>query len=999
MASNGKVADPGVSIDRKRLFTIAGIGALLVTVLTVASAYANHVTTAGEPELFNLEHVYNFNPSVLDGNTDLFPNGVTAGETVGSDVEFFTHNVPLRDYTTGQLVDELGNPVSEPVYGERDFAVMGSYDRGGVIFDITDPENPEFVNVAPCQQPRNDVGVKKFDDPITGGERVVLALSQQTGTPCPNLDVAGGGDPSGVLINTGPNAGDLYAAVQWGDTGAITGQTADLVYAGTGCTPAHYAPYGGPTAFAGKIAIVTMRVDRVTGVEDCPTFSFVQKVQAAEQMGAIAFIQVDEDDIPRTGVTAVTATIPAVEINNSDGLPIVDQMLGGTTVNATLTPGSATVPIFGNAAGSGGIGVFDITDPYNPGAMYRVMTSADGVHNFAFHPTAPFGYVSPGELPGGIQDMPIFDFTNLDAPTVTEGLDAPQTPGGIHDVELSITGDFIYAASENNYHIYDNTDPANPVQVGLVGALPQNPPTVPTSGSYAHGLFPDTDQEIMVGQVESIVAGGFLAPGTCPGEGLATYAISDSVVPGSSKELPVGPISVYNPPVVGDPAPRFCTSHFGRFAPGTRAFTLGWYIAGVRVIDFSDPFLPVEVAAAVMADGAGTSNTWAAKVHRGPYIYAGDMERGFDVFKWTGDGDAPWEDNGDSNTPPDAVDDSDNVDFGGTVDVDVLTNDTDADGDDLSVIGWSQASHGSVSEASPGVLRYEHNGFSGGGEVDEFAYTISDGNGGTDTATVSITIAEPEARDKVTGGGYLLPTDGKKINFGFNAKQKADGVSGHLTLNDKSASVKVRIDAVTSLTEVGSNCGDVANSATTAQFVGSGTFNGDAAEFRVCVADNGEPGNSPKGSDMFYLECISGCDYNTGDRTADDVIDGGNIQVHASEGTTTGDPGEAPSAGGSSSQSTSEASVLILDPMLITHSSAATELLTVIAYDAAGVEMAGVEVRLESVAPDGGITEAVAITDQLGIAVFTTAVLTGDVDHTAYVGELSSNSVDITGLL
>ncbi len=966
------------TLDRRRRTAVL-VGALVVVMglLAIATmAGANHVTTAGDPELFNLEHVYNFNPGDHEDRGGL-------GSTVGSDVEMFSHSVPLRNYETGQLVDAAGNPVTEPVYAERDFAVMGSYDRGGYIFDITDPENPEFVNVAPCRQPRNDVGVRKFFDPVTGQDRVVLALSQQTGTPCPNLDTAGGGDPAGVQINSGPNAGDVYDAVQWGDTAPLANQTANFRYAGTGCSDAQYAANNGgdPLAFQGKIAIVTMRIDRATGVEDCPTFTFFQKVRAAENAGAIGFVQVDEDDIPRTGVTAVTAAIPGVEISNSEGLPIVDQLLDGTTVNATLTPGTPTVAIFGNAAGSGGIGVFDITDPYNPGAMYRVMTTADGVHNFIFHPTAPFGYVSPGELPGGIQDMPIIDFTNLDAPTIKEGLDTPQTLGGIHDMELSITGDRIYAASENNYHILDNTDPGNPMVVTNVESTPLNPPTVPTSGSYAHGAYPDSAKEIMLGQVESIVAGGFLAPGTCPGEGLAAYDISGAFVPGANEVTPVGPIGVYNPPVVGDPAPRFCTSHFGRFVPDTKIFSLGWYVAGVRIVDFSDPFFPEEIATAVMADNDGTSNTWAAKIFKG-YVYAGDMERGFDVFKWAGEGDPPWE-----NKPPVANDDTANVAAAGSVNVAVKDNDSDPDNDkaDLTVSIVSNPQSGEATVEADGTVTYTHNG--DGATSDSFVYRLSDPAGGSDTATVSVTIdqAAREGADKVTGGGYLLPTDGKKLNFGFNAKVKADGLSGNLTFHDKSEGIKVKLTTVTSLTGVRGECGEIAGG-DAVEFTGTGTFNDADAAFRVCVADLGEPGNSGAGgADMFYLECTDGCSYSTGDRTADDVIDGGNIQVHDSSN---------PEPDGQSA-----AGAMVLGPMTTSESSAGVEMLTLTVYDVNGEPLAGADVTLESTSVDGSVTTLDAVTDATGLSVFTVTVTPGEVEHIARSGDLTSNVVEITGLL
>ncbi len=868
-----------------RVLALVAVGALALAL--AGTATANHLTVAGEPELFNLEHVWNFNPG------DHEDRGA-AGSTVGSDVEFFTHDVPLRDYATGALVDGNGDPLpagAEPVFGERDFAVMGSYDRGGYIFDITDPENPEFVNVAPCRQPRNDVGIKKFADPVTGEDRVVLALTQQTGIPCPNWEGEGGG--GGIRVNTGDKAGDLYEGVQWGATAPLANQTGDLKYAGTGCGPAQYAANSGgdPLAFQGKVAIVTMRTNPYDPADQCPTFTFFQKVQAAQQAGAIGLVSVDEDDVPRTGVTAVAGDIPAVEISNSNGMPLVAEVVEqGATVNVTFEAAPLVVETFGSPGGSGGIGLLDISDPYDPRIMYRIMTAEDGVHNFAFHPTAPFGYVSPGELPGVIQDMPIFDFTNLDAPVVIEGAAAPQTPGGIHDVELSISGDHIYAASENNYHIYDNTDPANPMPIGATPITPMVPAT-PTSGSYAHGLFPDSNQEIMVGQVESIVAGGFLAPGSCPGEGLQAYDISGTYLPGASKATPLA-LGAYTIPVIGDPAPRFCTSHFGRFVPDTRIFSVGWYIGGVRIVDFSDPLVPTEVATAVMADGNGTSNTWAAKIYEGPYVYAGDMERGFDVFRWAGEGPPPWE-------PPEEP--------------------------------------------------------------------------------------EPADRDKVTGGGYLEPTDGKKINFGFNAKATAAGFQGHLTLNDKSEGVKVRLETVTSLTDVSGDCGEVEPGPDTAELTGTGELNGSPAGFRACVADRGEPGNSGAGgADLFYLECTAGCSYSTGDRTADDVIDGGNIQVHRA-----GEP--APQSAG--------ATVLVLDPMLTTQSSAPVEVLTVTAYDAGGEPLAGAAVSLTSADAAGGLSTLDAVTDGAGLATFTVTVTAGDVEHVARSGDLSSNAVDITGNL
>jgi hypothetical protein len=263
--------------------------------------------------------------------------------------------------------------------------------------------------------------------------------------------------------------------------------------------------------------------------------------------------------------------------------------------------------------------VFDITDPFEWRPMYRLRTGFGGVHNFAFHPTADVGYAWNGALPGAVTTIPIVDFTELDHPDVTSG---PDTLGGPHDGELTPDGKRMYVAAENNYQIYDTTDPLNPELVSVA----------PNVGSYAHGAFPTSDGTLLVGNNESLVLGGLLAPGTavCPGEGLAAYDLRN-------ERTPVGPVGTYAPDVVG-PSDGICTSHFGRFAPGTRVMSIGWYDAGVRVVDWANPSAPTEVAAAVLED----TNTWAAKFHDGPYVYAGDIGRGFDVFRWAGDGPAPW---------------------------------------------------------------------------------------------------------------------------------------------------------------------------------------------------------------------------------------------------------------------------------------------------------------------------------------------------------------------
>jgi len=68
----------------------------------------------------------------------------------------------------------------------------------------------------------------------------------------------------------------------------------------------------------------------------------------------------------------------------------------------------------------------------------------------------------------------------------------------------------------------------------------------------------------------------------------------------------------------------------------------------------------------------------------------------------------------------------------------VLGNDTDPEGDTLTVTAFTQPTNGTVTIGSDGQLQYTPNANFNG--VDTLNYTISDGNGGTDTATVTITV-------------------------------------------------------------------------------------------------------------------------------------------------------------------------------------------------------------------------------------------------------------------
>ena len=102
----------------------------------------------------------------------------------------------------------------------------------------------------------------------------------------------------------------------------------------------------------------------------------------------------------------------------------------------------------------------------------------------------------------------------------------------------------------------------------------------------------------------------------------------------------------------------------------------------------------------------------------------------------------------DVNDAPEAVDDEAETPEDETVTVDVLANDTDADGDRLRVETVSAAAHGTAAVAGGAVTYAPEANYHG---ADRFTYVVSDGRGGTATATVDVTVLPvndaPEAVD------------------------------------------------------------------------------------------------------------------------------------------------------------------------------------------------------------------------------------------------------------
>ena len=86
--------------------------------------------------------------------------------------------------------------------------------------------------------------------------------------------------------------------------------------------------------------------------------------------------------------------------------------------------------------------------------------------------------------------------------------------------------------------------------------------------------------------------------------------------------------------------------------------------------------------------------------------------------------------------------------------INVLGNDSDVDGDSLSVVGVNYNGSGTLTIGGGGLIYTPANGFSGS---ESATYTVSDGNGATAEGTVTITVSAQPSSDSGGGGGSIPP--------------------------------------------------------------------------------------------------------------------------------------------------------------------------------------------------------------------------------------------------
>ena len=142
------------------------------------------------------------------------------------------------------------------------------------------------------------------------------------------------------------------------------------------------------------------------------------------------------------------------------------------------------------------------------------------------------------------------------------------------------------------------------------------------------------------------------------------------------------------------------------------------------------------------------------------------------------------------NSPPNAVDDSATTQENTAVTINVVANDSDPNGDPITVTNVTQPANGTATNNGDGTVTYTpNNGFTG---TDTFQYTISDGRGGTDTANVTVMVQPRPSTEgsKVTGGGAIPDGPNGEADFTLNGQVNNGVAKGRVSYSATNMTIK-----------------------------------------------------------------------------------------------------------------------------------------------------------------------------------------------------------------
>jgi hypothetical protein len=308
--------------------------------------------------------------------------------------------------------------------------------------------------------------------------------------------------------------------------------------------------------------------------------------------------------------------------------------------------------------GEEGFAVIDTSDKSNPREIAFVSDenpdgSSSGVVEDGSHNTTldwPYLYIDQYQPTYDGGKAEIFSLENPSNPVLVGEIDFPPQNGqtGFHDSFPDHRPDgktLLYGASIQKSDVVDITDPTNPQELQTF---------LDPQVGISHGAETNHNRELLIVTDEY---GGGSGVGACGGnpdpeiplppnfvnQGVGAvhfYNLNeDGTVASGGAAGKAGIFNIQLQPNEPDQVANEagCTSHVFWQAADQNRMTIAWYGRGTRIVEFEDPANPKQLGFFVPEGG----DTWSAKAHCG-YIFTGDILRGMDVLRYTGEGGAAW---------------------------------------------------------------------------------------------------------------------------------------------------------------------------------------------------------------------------------------------------------------------------------------------------------------------------------------------------------------------
>jgi hypothetical protein len=299
-----------------------------------------------------------------------------------------------------------------------------------------------------------------------------------------------------------------------------------------------------------------------------------------------------------------------------------------------------------NGSGRNGTFILEITDPLHPTTVSFV-EFGQGSHNMTVHPSGNWLYNSNSDLMTSA--LPAIEYTDISdpfKPGATREVALPTRPGlgtESHDITFSTDGTRAYSAALSQGVILDTTDPGAPTVLTsflnpAINVWHQSDPFSLTDASGRQRDFLVVEDEFA----------GAVGTGQCPNGGVWFYEITGELE--RNPQL-VGYFNIDEVRAANPPGMR-CTAHVLDIHEREQVMTLAWYNGGARVLDLSGLTGITIGGSLVVGDGVKeigfgrfpSGDTWSAKTPRIDrrtgdfYLYANDITRGLDVWKFEGTG-------------------------------------------------------------------------------------------------------------------------------------------------------------------------------------------------------------------------------------------------------------------------------------------------------------------------------------------------------------------------